>query len=230
MRVLNNKGFTLVEVLAVLVILVAIAAIAIPTITSSMERTKEKQNDAKKEMLASYAEEYVEDNKNEIYNNLGTSNECYIELDELTEKGYIKNGTELDVDGIFFEGKIKFNSKDLSYKYIEKEEIGSLTKCIGNSKQTYRELIEKGFYRQGKIYTEYDYNATNQKKYNLEGNCADYDITGDITSINGQISRNGYKYVCLGNTFVSSCEKIIEIIKIENNAAGDNVIEYRIHS
>ena len=41
---LNNKGFTLVEILAVLIILVAIMAVAITSITSSVERSKSKQN------------------------------------------------------------------------------------------------------------------------------------------------------------------------------------------
>ena len=40
---MNNKGFTLIELLAVLVILVVIMSIAIPSITSSVERSKAKQ-------------------------------------------------------------------------------------------------------------------------------------------------------------------------------------------
>lgn len=43
MKKLNNKGFTLIELLAVLVILIAIMSIAIPSISSSLDRTKEKQ-------------------------------------------------------------------------------------------------------------------------------------------------------------------------------------------
>ena len=150
MKILNNKGFTLVEVLAVLVILVAISAIAIPTITSSMERTKEKQNDAKKEMLASYAEEYVEDYKNEIYNNLGTSNECYIELDELTENGYIKNDAELDIDGNKINGYIIFDKSNNSYRYSDEKNVSS---CISKdqndnieSSKNFLNKQEKGKY------------------------------------------------------------------------------------
>ena len=40
MKKMNNKGFTLIELLAVLVILVVIMSIAIPSITSSVERSK----------------------------------------------------------------------------------------------------------------------------------------------------------------------------------------------
>ena len=40
---LNNKGFTLVELLGVIIILMAILYLAIPSLTSSVERSKRKQ-------------------------------------------------------------------------------------------------------------------------------------------------------------------------------------------
>ena len=43
MKRLNKKGFTLVELLVVIVILGVIMSIAIPSITSSIERSKDKQ-------------------------------------------------------------------------------------------------------------------------------------------------------------------------------------------
>jgi len=48
---LNNKGFTLVELLTVMVILVTILLIAIPSITSSLSRSEDKQMDAKKQAI-----------------------------------------------------------------------------------------------------------------------------------------------------------------------------------
>ena len=56
MNKLNDKGFTLVELLAALVILTAIMGIAIPSISSSLERTKEKQNAARVKVLESAPE------------------------------------------------------------------------------------------------------------------------------------------------------------------------------
>ena len=47
----NNKGFTLIELLAALVILTAIMSIAIPSISSSLERTKGKQDETKQKIL-----------------------------------------------------------------------------------------------------------------------------------------------------------------------------------
>lgn len=88
---LNQKGFTLVELLAVLVILVAIMGIAIPTISSSLERTKTKQNESRYKVLETAAEQYVTDHKNAIYSNLdnNSTNSCAIQIgsiDFLTEE------------------------------------------------------------------------------------------------------------------------------------------------
>lgn len=104
---LNNKGFTLVELLAVLVILIAIMTIAMPTISSSLERTKEQQNQARYEVLESAAELYVTDNKNAIYNKLDTNNtnSCTILVSQLNE--YLSEVEMKDA-----------NDKDLSNYYI----------------------------------------------------------------------------------------------------------------
>lgn len=64
MKRLNKKGFTLVELLVVLVILVVIMSIAIPSITSSLERSKEKQKDATIKLIVSAAELYADRHKN----------------------------------------------------------------------------------------------------------------------------------------------------------------------
>ena len=118
---LNNKGFTLVEILAVLIILIAIMAVAIPSITSSIERTKEKQNNARKEMLESFAELYVDNHKNQVENNLGVNDSCYIEISTLKEESYFKEEAAFDADGEEFDGIIIF-TKPNTYKYQERYE------------------------------------------------------------------------------------------------------------
>ena len=64
MKKINRKGFTLVELLVVIVILAVIMSIAIPSVTSSIERSKQKQKDSKIEMVLSAAELYVDRHKN----------------------------------------------------------------------------------------------------------------------------------------------------------------------
>ena len=75
MKKLNRKGFTLIELLVVLVILVVIMSIAIPSVTSSIERSKQKQKKSKIMLLESAAEIYIDRHRNSIESN----SEIYIE-------------------------------------------------------------------------------------------------------------------------------------------------------
>ena len=50
---INNKGFTLIELLTVMIILVTILLIAIPSITSSLSRSEDKQLEAQKAAIVS---------------------------------------------------------------------------------------------------------------------------------------------------------------------------------
>jgi len=112
---LNKKGFTLIELLAVLVILSAIMGIALPSITSSLERNKTKQNDSKKDMLESFAEIYVMDHKNAIYSKLDAKSDaakkdvCYILVTTLENEGYLSDGANEDADGNAINGNILFD-------------------------------------------------------------------------------------------------------------------------
>ena len=78
MNKLNNKGFTLVELLAVVVILLIIISIAIPTISSSIQRTNNKQIENKKQLILAATELYLSDHRKartKFYNN-----DCYIDI------------------------------------------------------------------------------------------------------------------------------------------------------
>lgn len=59
---LNKKGFTLMELLAVIVILAIIFTVAFPSISSSVERSKNKQLNAKIEVIEAAGEVYISDN------------------------------------------------------------------------------------------------------------------------------------------------------------------------
>lgn len=63
MKKLNKKGFTLVELLVVVIILGVIMSIAIPSITSSVERSKEKQKKQIENIVLSAAKIYVSDHE-----------------------------------------------------------------------------------------------------------------------------------------------------------------------
>ena len=119
----NNKGFTLIELLAALVILTAIMSIAIPSISSSLERTKVKQDDTKKRILVSAAELYVTDHKNAIYQTLKDKDSCYITLDLLdTLEENKKDSNDEDLGGV-----VVFSKKDNTYQYYSGTTYESVT-------------------------------------------------------------------------------------------------------
>ena len=115
---MNNKGFTLIELLAVLVILTAIMSIAIPAISSSMERTKAKQDKTKHKIFEAAAESYVTDHKNKVYKNL-INGKCYFALSDLSE--YLSEETMKDSNDNPFDGYVIFTSPN-TFKYQEELE------------------------------------------------------------------------------------------------------------
>lgn len=66
MKRLNKKGFTLIELLVVIVILGVIMSVAIPSITSSIERSKDKQKTQVIKLIVSAGELYVDKHKNSV--------------------------------------------------------------------------------------------------------------------------------------------------------------------
>ena len=80
---INKKGFTLIELLAVVVILLAISVIAISSISAAIERNKAKQNEAKIDIIKTYAKLYYDSHRN-----TEETDGC-IELNDLDE--YFKN-------------------------------------------------------------------------------------------------------------------------------------------
>jgi len=101
------KGFTLVEVLAVLVILSAIVFVALPVLSSSMERSKESEEENKKERIVSLAEIYFSDNKEKIYKNI-EQDECFVSV------SYLYNYSYLFDDVGIYDGYVVFNKIDNS--------------------------------------------------------------------------------------------------------------------
>lgn len=105
---LNKKGFTLIELLAVVVILLAISVIAISSISAAIERNKAKQNDAKIEVIISYAKLYYEEHKNTV-----VSGTC-IDIGVLN----LSDAEKVDADGDEFTGCVKYTGGN-NFEYVE---------------------------------------------------------------------------------------------------------------
>lgn len=86
----NNRGFTLVELLVVIVILIAIVSLAIPSITSSMERSKDKINAGKLEVLGSAGELYLS-SKNRSKLNDYYEEICCVKISALKDNDYVSD-------------------------------------------------------------------------------------------------------------------------------------------
>lgn len=112
---MNNKGFSLIELLVVLVILSAIISIAIPSITSAVERNKQKTNDKKIEIIISQAEEYASIYKNKIKRD--EDNNFCINISSIIEVGLLTQNDIIDTDNNSLDGSVKYNNNTKTYSY-----------------------------------------------------------------------------------------------------------------
>ena len=122
----NNRGFTLVELLVVIVILIAIVSLAIPSITSSMERSKDKINAGKLEVLGSAGELYLS-SKNRSKLNDYYKGKCYVTLTELKTDGYISDEEMKDANGDKFGEQVYWDK--INNVYTTSDSSG-VDKCI----------------------------------------------------------------------------------------------------
>ena len=137
-----KKGFTLVELLAVITVLAIITVIAVPTVSRSIQNSKQKSHDIQikkmKEMFQSYLSQISEDEGDELYEDYdhrGVNWRCsnnkdtdgvllylkgYLILDPsfLVEKGYLENSKIIDpLTGEEFAGKFAIYRDCCPYKY-----------------------------------------------------------------------------------------------------------------
>lgn len=122
MKKLNKKGFTLVELLVVIVILAVIMSIAIPSVTSSIERSKDKQKKAKIELIISAAELYADSHKNTF--TAGSD----VTVKELITKGLLTKEEAKDPfnEGRTLCGTVHYNGS--TYKWNDTS--GSQSNCV----------------------------------------------------------------------------------------------------
>ena len=119
---LNNRGFTLIEVLAVIVILVIIVAIAIPNISASLDRQTCKTTENKAKLIESAAQFYVSDNRNTVIDQLDGNGRCRIVTNKLKgieqdDKKYIINDDLIDGDNKPFSGYVVYNRNEETYTF-----------------------------------------------------------------------------------------------------------------
>lgn len=125
MKKLNNKGFTLVEMLAVVIILGVLTAITVPTVTTLIAKNQQDNLENLEKTIISAAKMYISDNRYEIKLNPDTTcgetrnilkiNETSLTDSKLTIKTLIANGY---IEGSIRHPKTK-ESMDINTSYIK---------------------------------------------------------------------------------------------------------------
>lgn len=82
---MKNKGFTLVELLAVIIVLSIIGLIAIPTVTSIINNSKENAKKVQIEEIIRSAKSWAANNISQ----LSEDNTYYLRVQTLIDEGYI---------------------------------------------------------------------------------------------------------------------------------------------
>ena len=111
---INNKGFTLIELLTVMVILVTILLIAIPSITSSLSRSEDKQLEAQKAAIVS---DTIINMKGRDFADYSAfrNGSCLLSVESLYNKGYITEKTAKDEDDNFIDGCVGYVDEELQF-------------------------------------------------------------------------------------------------------------------
>lgn len=111
---MSKKGFTLVEVLAVLVLLSLIIVIVYPRIAEKVTEEENKIDNAKLQLIYIAAKDYVLENKNN-YTDIGVK--YCINLDELNKTGKIVIDIDEFKNDYNYSGIQVIIGKDNNYSY-----------------------------------------------------------------------------------------------------------------
>lgn len=88
----NKKGFTLVELLAVIVVLAIILVIAYPSVIKSINSSKEKTKYMAAKEIVSMAEAYMETLCNDCKDETGNlKDDACISVEDMVSAGYLEN-------------------------------------------------------------------------------------------------------------------------------------------
>lgn len=110
-----KKGFTLVEMLAIIALLSIIVAIAVPSVTKLRQSVIEKEEQTQIKEIESAASFYARDEK---------KSNCCITVSELVSKGYLKGNEESKVINPKTHEEVNAkiyidNNKKITYDYSE---------------------------------------------------------------------------------------------------------------
>ena len=81
---MNNKGFTLIELILVITLLGIIALIAVPTITGILNDSKQEVSKDQEKIIINAAKTYMVNNSTKL-----PTEKCYVSLETLNSEGIL---------------------------------------------------------------------------------------------------------------------------------------------
>ena len=124
---MKNKGFTMVELLAVIAILGIMTGLAISAYTRYKEKTKNNAYDIMASSASSAAESYIMDHS--------TATSVY--FDTLIEEGYLENTVDPGNSNDICKGKVVIKKGDLGTETKLQSNKYSVSLCCNNYNYTY---------------------------------------------------------------------------------------------
>ena len=122
----KNRGFTLVELLAVIIILAGIALIAFPILLNTIKNSEDKIDGATRKLVISAAKLYVDENLND-YPKKDSSTYC-IPFDDLIKSGKLEKGILDAADVNAAKKTVKVTvSDDYNYEIVNNGDCTSKT-------------------------------------------------------------------------------------------------------
>jgi type IV pilus assembly protein PilA len=115
--IILKKAFTLVELLAVIVVLGIILAVAIPSITSTLNTSKDKLNDIAVKQIKDAAKDYVLQYKYKI-DNIDTTG-GYITVGDLIDSGIIESAEDFNRGDVIKITKLSNGDYQYAFPYTE---------------------------------------------------------------------------------------------------------------
>lgn len=208
----KNRGFTLVELLAVVALIAVLSLIVIPSVSNLVNKNKSKLSSVTQKLIYSAAEAYLDANQTE-YIKVNGAIYCPT-IENLIEKGFFEENL-VDIEtGKTFDKNLIVKSSYNGYKY--KYEIVN-SDCIENKPIINKEHIaigELGFYRDS---------VSNENKRDKVYNAVDTIIVVPVSTV--KISDNAQLELKIrrGKEYVSGFE-----IKDGSGIVNDNQTNFQI--
>lgn len=216
-----KKGFTLIELIAVIVILAIVMAVSYPKMLSVIEKSKISAFDSAKKNIISAA-------KNKYIASVNDSKITEYNVVDLIEDGYVSSNTKNPITGKDYEKEVKVvvvnEDNNIKFYYVNGNTMYDVIKREDNADNEYDDYIFKGN-------TENNYISFNEEMYRIikvdsygytyiikdvsVNNVQKRDINTYLNhNINDEIKENYVKYIESDEGILS---KDLYELTIENN-------------